>query len=59
MQKKTVLCTYITRQIDSNLFMSSTVFNGLQQAGYDVDIFFIGYREVVDVVQVHDCLNFK
>ena len=49
MQKKTVLCTYITRQIDSNLFMSSTVFNGLQQAGYDVDIFFIGYREVVDV----------
>lgn len=49
MQKKTVLCTYITRQIDSNLFMSSTVFNGLQQAGYDVDILFIGYREVVDV----------
>ena len=49
MQNKSVLCTYITRQIDSNLFMSSTIFNGLQQAGYDVDILFIGYREVVDV----------
>lgn len=42
-----VLCVYATRQIDSNLFMSSTVFNGLQQCGYEVDIVFMGPLEVV------------
>lgn len=49
MKPKSVLCTYVTRQIDSNLFMSSTIFNGLFLSGYSVDILFIGYREVIDV----------
>lgn len=46
-QNKNILCVYATRQIDSNLFMSSTIFNGLKQAGYHVDIVFMGYKEVV------------
>lgn len=46
---KRVLCVYATRQIDSNLFMSSTVFNGLQQCGYHVDMVFLGYKHVCDV----------
>lgn len=50
MEKKQVLCTYATRQIDSNLFMASTVFNGLSQCEeYDVDMFFLGYRRLCDV----------
>lgn len=48
-QTKHILCVYATRQIDSNLFMASTIFNGLKQAGYRVDIVFMGYREVIDV----------
>lgn len=37
-----ILCIYATRQIDSNLFMSSTKFDGLQQCGYHVDMVFYG-----------------
>lgn len=44
-----VLCVYATRQIDSNLFMSSTIFNGLKRCGYDVDMLFWGYETVCDV----------
>lgn len=40
-----ILCVYATRQIDSNLFMSSTIFNGLQQCGYEVDMLFCGTEE--------------
>lgn len=40
-----VLCVYATRQIDSNLFMSSNIFNGLHQCGYDVDMLFLGTIE--------------
>lgn len=29
-QPKNILCVYATWQIDSNLFMASTVFNGLK-----------------------------
>lgn len=39
---KHLLCTYAARKMDSNLFMSSTIFNGLQKAGYDVDMIFCG-----------------
>lgn len=42
-----VLCIYATRQIDSNLFMSSTIFNGLQQCGYDVDMLFCGTEDTI------------
>lgn len=48
-QSKHILCVYATRQIDSNLFMASTIFSGLKQAGYQVDIVFMGYREVIDI----------
>lgn len=44
---KTVLCVYATRQIDSNLFMSSTVFRGLQEAGYKVYMVFAGTDSVI------------
>lgn len=46
-----ILCVYATRQIDSNLFMSSTVFNGLMQAGYHVDMAFWGYPSVCKVFE--------
>ena len=39
---KRILCVYATRQIDSNLFMSSTVFRGLREAGYEVYMAFAG-----------------
>ncbi len=42
MAEKKILCIYATRQIDSNLFMSSTKFNGLKQCGYTVDMLFCG-----------------
>ena len=48
---KNILCVYATRQIDSNLFMSSSIFNGLQQCGYKVDMLFCGTK--------HTCYNFK
>lgn len=43
-----VLCVYATRQIDSNLFMSSTVFRGLKEAGYDIDLAFAGTANVIE-----------
>lgn len=43
-----ILCVYATRQIDSNLFMSSTIFRGLQEAGYDVDMAFAGTTNVIN-----------
>lgn len=43
---KRILCVYATRQIDSNLFMSSTVFRGLQEAGYEVYMAFAGTKTV-------------
>lgn len=43
-----ILCVYSTRQIDSNLFMSSTKFDGLQKCGYKVDIIFCGIGVVCD-----------
>ena len=46
---KRILCVYADRQVDSNLFMSSTIFNGLQQCGYHVDMVFMGYQWVCDV----------
>lgn len=46
-----VLCVYATRQIDSNLFMSGTLFNGLKKCGYEVDVVFMGPRGVVDTFQ--------
>ncbi len=39
---KRVLCVYATRQIDSNLFMAGTVFDGLKLAGHDADMLFCG-----------------
>lgn len=42
-----VLCVYATRQIDSNLFMASTIFRGLKEAGYDVDMAFAGTASVI------------
>lgn len=47
-----ILCVYATRQIDSNLFMSSTVFNGLQKAGFETDMVFWGYPSVCDIFKV-------
>ncbi len=44
---KTVLCVYATRQIDSNLFMSSTIFRGLKEAGYTVYMIFAGTDSVI------------
>lgn len=49
MNKKKVLCVYATRQVDSNLLMSSTVFNGLQECGCTVEIVFMGSCDVIDV----------
>lgn len=42
-----ILCVYATRQLDSNLMMSSTIFNGLYQNGYEVDMVFGGTAEVI------------
>ena len=42
---KRILCVYATRQIDSNLFMSSSIFNGLHQCGYVVDMLFLGTKD--------------
>ena len=50
--KKHILCTYATRQIDSNLFMSGTVFNGLLMCGYDVDMIFCGSNEVFEIFRI-------
>jgi len=44
-----ILCVYATRQIDSNLFMSGTLFNGLKKCGYEVDVVFMGPRGVLDI----------
>ena len=44
---KRVLCVYATRQIDSNLFMSSTIFRGLQEAGYETYMVFAGTNKVI------------
>lgn len=43
-----VLCVYATRQVDSNLMMASTVFRGMREAGYDVDMVFIGSTDAID-----------
>lgn len=45
---KSIICVYATRQIDSNLFMASTVFRGLNEAGYQTDMVFAGTRNVID-----------
>lgn len=47
MKSKRVLCVYATRQIDSNLFMSSTVFRGLKEAGYETYMIFAGTEDVI------------
>lgn len=44
-----ILCVYASRQIDSNLFMSSTIFNGLHLCGFHVDMVFAGYKSVCDI----------
>lgn len=44
---KKILCVYATRQIDSNLFMASTVFRGLKEAGYETDMVFAGTNKVI------------
>lgn len=44
-----VLCIYATRQIDSNLFMSSTIFNGLKKGGFQPDIIFAGTKDVLSI----------
>lgn len=42
-----ILCVYATRQIDSNLMMASTVFRGLNEAGYAADMIFLGSSDVI------------
>lgn len=43
---------YATRQVDSNLFMGSTIFRGLQDAGYTAtDMAFLGYDSVCRVFE--------
>ena len=44
---KRILCVYATRQIDSNLFMASTIFRGLQEAGYETHMYFAGTQHVI------------
>ena len=56
---KRILCVYATRQIDSNLFMSSTIFNGLMQCGYDVDMLFMGYSSVCEVFKTRYSRYFR
>lgn len=48
MKAKKILCVYATRQIDSNLFMASTVFRGLKEAGYEVYLAFAGFKDVIE-----------
>lgn len=43
-----ILCVYVTRQVDSNLMMASTVFRGLYEAGIEADIIFMGSSDAVD-----------
>lgn len=43
-----ILCIYATRQIDSNLFMSSTIFRGLKEAGYETYMYFAGTDKVIE-----------
>ncbi|MGN0885671.1 MAG: hypothetical protein ACI4RT_01610 [Candidatus Spyradenecus sp.] len=47
-QKKQVLVCYATRQIDSNLMMSGTLFCGLQPAGYEAEAIICGPQHVTD-----------
>ncbi len=42
-----ILCVYVTRQVDSNLMMASTVFRGLYEAGYEVDMVFMGSSDAI------------
>lgn len=42
-----ILCVYATRQIDSNLMMASTVFRGLNEAGYTADMIFLGSSDAI------------
>ena len=44
-----VLCTYLTRRVDSNLLMAGTVFQGLKDAGYISDMIFCGAKDVCRV----------
>ena len=48
---KRILCVYATRQIDSNLFMSSSVFNGLKRAGYKSDIVLLGHSDIISIIK--------
>lgn len=48
MCKRRILCTYATRQIDSNLFMSGTIFKGLNLNGYESDMIFCGPDSVYE-----------
>lgn len=50
-EKKKVLVCYATRQIDSNLMMSGTLFRGLQPAGYDAEAVICGPKHVTDFFQ--------
>lgn len=43
-----ILCVYVTRQVDSNLMMASTVFRGIMEAGIKADMIFVGSRVAVD-----------
>lgn len=44
-----ILCTYATRQIDSNLMMASTIFDGLSQLpSCQVDMIFLSYDAPVE-----------
>ena len=44
-----ILCTYVTRRIDSNLLMAGTVFQGLKDAGYCTDMVFCGPKEICEI----------
>lgn len=44
-----VLCTYVTRRIDSNLLMAGTIFQGLKDAGYHTDMIFCGTKDVCEI----------
>lgn len=46
--KETLLCVYVTRQVDSNLLMSSTIFRGLSEAGISADMIFLGSTDVIN-----------
>lgn len=59
MNNKSILCVYATRQIDSNLFMSSTIFRGLQEAGYDTYMVFVGYKDVIEDFKTNYAHYFK